>query len=377
MLTHRFVPWGEVGPAERAQWQRLMETTHGAPDLSIDWAASLIEAHRISAADVRVLILSDATQARALVPLRLTTQKKGAFKLLTVEPLINAFSLHENLLSEVDLASCVSALMAAVTSEYGQWAELIFSAMVRDSALSQAIRTCAAAKGLPVASTWGDHSPFLSIRGGWDDFLQGKSANFRSNLKRKSRRLLDMDGVEIRFITEPDQMGRALSAVHTIENKSWKAAEGTAITSRPWEEAFYAAIATKFSPSGQVLITLVTLNGEPLAFDLTLLGGGCAYCLKTSFDAERAELSAGVVLRTELMRRVFALGIEEYDFLGKNERYKLEWSETTRQAETVRIVNTRSWAGWSLRSVRRLRSVVDGVAARFGSRRSAPPQTGD
>lgn len=365
MMNHRFVPWERIDCAERTEWQRLMDTTHGAPDLSIDWAASLIEAHGIPAADVQVLILSDESGARAVLPLRMATKRKGAFELLTLGPLINSFSLHGNVLTDIDLGSCVEGLVTAIDSRYGNWAEFVFSGVVKDSPLSTAIRTMASKQQLLLNSDDGDCPPFLSISCVWEDFLRSKSANFRSGLKRKSRRLFEMDGVDLRFITEPGAMNDALDAVRVVENKSWKAVEGTAITSRPWEEAFYAAVATKFSPSGQVLITLIVLNDKPLAFDLTLLGGNCAYCLKTSFDSEHADLSAGVVLRAELMKKMFSLGIKEYDFLGKNERYKLEWSETVRQSETIRIVNTRSWAGLTLASLLRLRRSARWVKSRL------------
>jgi CelD/BcsL family acetyltransferase involved in cellulose biosynthesis len=366
MLNFRFVPWERIDPVERAEWQRLLAATQGAPDLSIDWAQALIEAHRIPLVDVQVLILSDESRARAVLPLRLTTRAKGTFRLLTIEPLVNSFSLHGSVLADIDLDACVDGLMTAIGSRYGHWAEFVFNSLVKDAGLSIAIRAFAAKHRLFVESQDGDCSPFLGIRGGWEDFLRTKSGNFRSGLKRKSRRLLETDGVDIRFIVDPDEMLIALSAIHEIENKSWKAAQGTAITSRPWEEAFYAAVATKFSPSGQVLVTLITLHGKPLAFDLTLLGGGSAYCLKTSFDGAHADLSAGIVLRSELMKKVFAMGISEYDFLGKNERYKLEWSETIRQAETIRVVNSRSWPGWSLGVAIRLRRSAQRIKARLG-----------
>ncbi len=75
--------------------------------------------------------------------------------------------------------------------------------------------------------------------------------------------------------------------------------------------------------------------------------------MKTSFDSTHADLSPGYVLRAELMQYMFDLGIREYDFLGANERYKLEWSQLTRKEFNLSLYNSGNWLQATLRAFRR------------------------
>ena len=356
MLESRFVPWSAL---EHSDWRRLFASTDAPPDLSVEWAESLIEAHKIPIDQVLVLQLSDRGGAvRAVIPLRFDQRKAMGLPVVSVNLLNNTFSLHLGVLSDLGSQECIRAMFDALYSRRGGWSTLAFDGVVAGSELARAVEAEVATRGLKLESSEGSASPYLRIDGDWDAFLRGKSANFRANMKRKLRRLMEAGDIEVCFVTDPAELDKAMGAIRQIEVRSWKAEEGTAITDRVWEQDFYRALVSKFGKNGQLLITLVRRGSVPLAFDLTLIGGGKAYCLKTSFDAEFAELSAGAVLRTELMRRIFSLGLDEYDFLGKSERYKLEWSETTKVASSMHIINVDSLAGAFISFRKKIKAAV-------------------
>lgn len=201
--------------------------------------------------------------------------------------------------------------------------------------------------------------PYLQISGTWEDFLQSKSGNFRSNLKRKPRRLAQLGSLDLQFLTEPAQMPAFLDAMREIEESSWKSDAGSAITSRAWEWAFYRQLVQRLAPRGGLLCTLLSVDSRAAAYDLSVVAHGVASCLKTSFDSRWSEGSPGLVLRAALMERIFRDGFREYDFLGANERYKLEWSETVRVHSRVRIYNPHGARGWLLQRLAKLRKHSD------------------
>lgn len=358
MFRTDFVRWTDLDEASIAEWERLVESVQSPPDLSPRWAQALVAAHRVRFDEVEVFRLSDEAGLHALVPLRLNAQNRLGLRVLTIEPLNSIFSLHLDLLTDLRKEVCIAALLDAVDARYGHWSAFDFRGLVIDDPVADALQGAAKARGCAFEIQSGDASPFLAICSSWNDFLSTKSANFRSNIKRKARRLLESGQHEVRFVCEVGEVMRALDDVHRIEDKSWKASAGTSITSRPWERDFYVELAKRFGRTAQLLVTLAVLDSTPVAFDLTLLGGGRAYCLKTSFDAEYAELSVGMVLRVELMKRMFESGVKEYDFLGKSERYKLEWSETVRRSQSMRLFNSRSLAGFALTARSRLRAAA-------------------
>lgn len=370
MLESSFFPWAEFDRSANSDWRRLFNSTDAAPDLSVEWAEALIEAHKIPIDQLLVLQLSDrGGPVRAVIPLRLEQRKALGLSIVSVSLLNNTFSLHLGVLSDLGSRECTRALFDALSARPGGWSTLVFDGVGVGSELARAVDAEVASRGLRLESNTGSASPYLKIEGDWEGFVRGKSANFRANVKRKLRRLMEAGEIDIRFVTDPSGLDQAMGAIRKIEVKSWKAEEGTAITDRVWEQDFYQALVSKFGKSGQLLITLVTRGSVPLAFDLTLIGGGKGYCLKTSFDAEFAELSAGAVLRAELMKRIFSLGLQEYDFLGKSERYKLEWSETTTVSSTMKIINRNSLPGAVLSFRSQLKEVLMNLQLRFGKSR--------
>jgi CelD/BcsL family acetyltransferase involved in cellulose biosynthesis len=225
----------------------------------------------------------------------------------------------------------------------------------RGSAVSNALHAYAKQAGAHVEEVSGLTPPYLTITNTWEEFLQGKSGNFRSNLKRKPKRLAQLGSVELTFLAEPAQMPAFLDAMREIEESSWKSDAGSAITSRAWEWAFYRELVQRLAPRAGLLCTLLTVDGRAAAYDLSVLSPGVASCLKTSFDSRWSEGSPGLVLRAALMERVFRDGFREYDFLGANERYKLEWSETVRAHTQLRIYNPHGARGWLLQRFAKMR----------------------
>jgi CelD/BcsL family acetyltransferase involved in cellulose biosynthesis len=52
--------------------------------------------------------------------------------------------------------------------------------------------------------------------------------------------------------------------------------------------------------------------------------------LKTGFDAAYGRYAPGMIIRHEMLARAFSIGLRSYEFLGGDEPWKLEWTDTTR-----------------------------------------------
>ena len=194
MLESRFVPWSEL---EHSDWRRLFASTDAPPDLSVEWAESLIEAHKIPIDQVLVLQLSDRGGAvRAVIPLRFDQRKAMGLAVVSVNLLNNTFSLHLGVLSDLGSKDCIRAMFDALSSRRGGWSTLAFDGVVAGSELARAVEAEVATRGLKLESSEGSASPYLRIDGDWDAFLRGKSANFRANMKRKLRRLMEAGDID-------------------------------------------------------------------------------------------------------------------------------------------------------------------------------------
>jgi CelD/BcsL family acetyltransferase involved in cellulose biosynthesis len=354
-LTSKVFAYADFVARHADAWRELLARTNAQLDLGQDWADSLIAGHAVDVATVQVVTLSRGTELVAVLPFRVTPTKVWKLKAPVIEPLVNLFSMHHGILMSEPAAQIVPQLLAALWSlrPAPMWMEI--RRLPRGSAVSNALHAYAKQAGAHVEEVSGLTPPYLTITNTWEEFLQGKSGNFRSNLKRKPKRLAQLGSVELTFLAEPAQMPAFLDAMREIEESSWKSDAGSAITSRAWEWAFYRELVQRLAPRAGLLCTLLTVDGRAAAYDLSVLSPGVASCLKTSFDSRWSEGSPGLVLRAALMERVFRDGFREYDFLGANERYKLEWSETVRAHTQLRIYNPHGARGWLLQRFAKMR----------------------
>ena len=64
-----------------------------------------------------------------------------------------------------------------------------------------------------------------------------------------------------------------------------------------------------------------------MAFNLCIETSEAHYLLKPGHDPELASAGPGTVLTSELVSRAFSMGLDRYEFLGADDRYKLRWTK--------------------------------------------------
>jgi CelD/BcsL family acetyltransferase involved in cellulose biosynthesis len=271
--------------------------------------------------------------------------RKLALPVLLVEPLLSTYALHHTLLSDADRATAVGLLGDSIERQFGGWAILQLNRLVEGDVTAQAWLAWARQRRCLTEAVHGSRPPYLSIETDWDAYLRAQSRKFRSNLSRERRNLERAGKVSVDCIVTQDRMAEALAALMHVETSSWKTGDRTSLVSRPWEARFYSQLAQEYAASGQAVLSILSLDAVPIAFDLMLTGGGKAYGLKSSFDDRYRKLAPGSVLEAAVMQWVFEAGFKEYDFLGTDEPYKLQWTDTVRQDLSLTIVNRDSLIG--------------------------------
>ncbi|MFH1104856.1 MAG: GNAT family N-acetyltransferase, partial [Actinomycetota bacterium] len=76
-------------------------------------------------------------------------------------------------------------------------------------------------------------------------------------------------------------------------------------------------------------------DGRAIAFELNLLRDGAAVNLKLGYRESARETSPGLVLRGRVIDALIEEGAGTFDLLGRDEPYKLHWTERT--VEHVRV----------------------------------------
>jgi CelD/BcsL family acetyltransferase involved in cellulose biosynthesis len=185
-------------------------------------------------------------------------------------------------------------------------------------------------------------SPYLPLEGSWDEYLKGRSANFRSDLKRKGNKA-SRASAEVRLLSGPDTVPSLLDTVYAIETKSWKEESQTSITTNPVARSFYETFLPRAAEAGWLHSFVLMLEGKPAAYDMGVLFANRYYMLKTSYDTEWGEWSPGIVLRQHVIRSLFEAGVREHDFLGDDDAWKLRWTSKLRHHRNYYLYDTKRW----------------------------------
>ncbi|MEO8296639.1 MAG: GNAT family N-acetyltransferase [Burkholderiales bacterium] len=330
--------WTDCLQQAEPEWLQLWERTQTSPDLSPMWARALVAGHQIDPDTLHVVTARIAGQLVMVWPLQAQTVRKLGLPCRQIGPLQNIFCMHGGLLTTLDDATATRLAFEALRSTKRlRWDWLLLENQVMDTPLTTAWLSVVEAAACPVVSAATECSPYLQHQGSLDELLAARSRNFREKMRARLRDLQRDPLLQLDYLQQPEDMPRYVDSVLAIERKSWKHAAGSAITSRDWETRFYEHLLAQFAPRGTVVAAVLSHEGTAIAHSLDLVHHGRVYGLKWSFDLDHAKRRPGVVMMVNRLSKYFGEGCTEFDFLGKNESYKLQWSKTTRDHAAYKV----------------------------------------
>jgi CelD/BcsL family acetyltransferase involved in cellulose biosynthesis len=217
------------------------------------------------------------------------------------------------------------------------WDFLELSQLRADSATLAALTRLARRDGCATGVWHGEHSPYIPFSGTFETFFSRLGNSHRSELRRRMKRLQERGAVCLEEVSEAAQIDTALNEGFRIEAAAWKAHTATAISSAPEVEAFYRAIARSAAAAGVLRLIFLTVDGKRIAFAFALHYCRKLYALKTGYDPEYSYYSPYNLLCYLVYQKGFERGLDEYEFLGNNEAWKLVWTKLTRRHDWLYV----------------------------------------
>jgi hypothetical protein len=192
----------------------------------------------------------------------------------------------------------------------------------------------------PLRADLREHS-VIEVKGTWDEFQKRRGINFVRRYKEIERLLRRAGRWRIRDI--PLDGPEPVKIIRTIERNSWKDRwrRERGILSDPNLPAFFAYWKMRSADEGPFpRLHLLELNGEPIAYGITLELNRVGLCCKTSFDLRHAKLSPGEYVQNASIQKLYESGeVSEIDMLT-GLSYIRRWSSLRRQRERIVITKT-------------------------------------
>jgi CelD/BcsL family acetyltransferase involved in cellulose biosynthesis len=187
-----------------------------------------------------------------------------------------------------------------------------------------------------------ERSPYVPLTGDWESYFKHLGYNHRRGLRKRLNRLNRRGRVEVEVITGTDALTTVLDDGFRIEAAAWKEQNGTAMRSDPAVRRFYESYAERAAALGTLRLMFLKFDGVRIAFNYSLYENNTLYVLKSGYDPAYAAYSPSNVLCHHVLRDCFARGVAEFDFLGDNEAWKLEWASEARSHHGL-LVFRRMW----------------------------------
>jgi CelD/BcsL family acetyltransferase involved in cellulose biosynthesis len=172
----------------------------------------------------------------------------------------------------------------------------------------------------------------------WDQLLDGRSANFRQQVRRRERRLARAQQLKYRLSADPERLDADLDLLFTLHSARWAKGGSSAFVGA--RQAFHREFAHLALARGWLRLWVMELDSEPVAVWYGFRYAGIEWYYQAGRDPARDSASVGFVLLCHTIRAALEDGAEAYWFLRGGEAYKDRFAEEDPGVETVAVARS-------------------------------------
>lgn len=208
-------------------------------------------------------------------------------------------------------------------------------------------------------------SPSLELADSWESFLASRSQNFRRGVRVARKKLESGRGVTRRIVGDTSEISGAMDTLAELNRKRW-GEEGASFKTEEFE-LFHRKLAERFLGRGWLYLSVIEADGVAVGARYDFVYGGKMWCFQGGWDPDFAKVGLGKVMVADVVEWAIGEGLNEYDFLGGDARYKREWSSTQRWLVDYEATNPRSVRGIAYHMLKAVKRVVLGCFGAGGN----------
>jgi len=165
--------------------------------------------------------------------------------------------------------------------------------------------------------------PHINLAGqSWDEFLQTRSRQFRSEVGRKMRSLQRDHRVELRRSATVEDAHSDIETLFRLHEARWSTQEGRSALADPAVREFHRDFAIAAQRQGWLRLYLLEVDGAPVAaWYGWRIGDHFAY-YQAGFDPQWSSHSVGFLLMAETVREATSEGVADFELLRGQEPFK-------------------------------------------------------
>jgi CelD/BcsL family acetyltransferase involved in cellulose biosynthesis len=359
--------------AMEGEWNTLVEASSPEPFYRHEYIRSFLD-NFVPNAPLKVVTGRDAG-GRLVAGLPLVAGR-GSICGIGVRELAsptNVHSLRFDLVAE-DGEQTAEALFEHLAADPG-WDVLRITDVPQGGKAWQ-IYEAAQAAGYPVGAWESQRSPYVQLPSSYEDLLPSLHRKFKANLRRRRKRLAEQGEISVERLAGRELSERQLDECLALERSGWKGGQGSAVSQSEATHGFHLELFRTPVFRDHLSLFLLKLGGQPIAFHYGLTSHGVYSLVLTSYDERFKEFSPGHLLTEEVLEDCISRGLREFDFLGCDLPWKLDWTSDVRPHHWLYVFRD-SLLGrslWQLKFgwVRSARRRLSRWISRLSPRRASP-----
>jgi len=286
------------------EWSAIIESMPRSRfHQSFEWHRCVVAHLEADPLSAHYFVLYQGSAPIAIFPLRRVVRRVAGIAVRTWESLTHDHVVLSDFVQRADIVadSPLRALLHALNREPA----LRWDVLNLDRSL---------AGGPAMSAVSRSHWPLVVARpsttsmyfdcSSYDACQERMDGHFRRNLRRQRKKLDQRGRVEFVAESDPSALPGAFQEFLRLEQSGWKGDSGraSAIALHDRLRAFYESLICGFGRNGHALITLLKLDGQPVAAQFCVLHRGTLNILKIAYDERYAAEAPGSQLLDALLR---------------------------------------------------------------------------
>jgi len=178
----------------------------------------------------------------------------------------------------------------------------------------------------------------------WEEYLAMLSKSHRKRVRRLERAYFDTGRAKQVTATTPAQWEQGFRILVDLHARRWAARGEAGVFDNVAMHAFHRAATAALLTSNQLRLSWLEIDGQPVAVEYSLVGGGILHAYQSGMDPEAGEHEPGTLTLIATFRAAIVEGLSAIDFLRGDEPYKQHWRAEPRGNREVRVLANR-WRG--------------------------------
>lgn len=317
----------------KSEWDALIKQDHLDVSVSYIWTKSLWNSH-LNKKDINIIVIEGKNEIQGIFPYHVIKKTIKKLPVKVICGLAELSNIHNDLIIKSGKIEIIELIFEKL-SELQKWDTIEFSTIVDGSIADEMLKSYLSAHNYRYSISKGPDSPYIEIcNRSYEEYLSTLKAKARSNFKRKQNKINREGDVKIKRVFDREMI---INIISLIESNSWKYKATSSIVNKEHQFLFFKSLLQRFEDN--FIFFALFFDGNPISYSMGINYNQKYYSLKTSYIKEYRKLSPGIVLRLALLQYCFENNFNEFDFSGKNESWKKEFTDTIRTHTNYLIFN--------------------------------------